>query len=248
MGAFNIVKRKNEITVDYLKDKFPRKKNTITEGLANNVDTIVNSDEFDSTNFMKHLVDYQSVMMDCSASIMEYINAVRFVGYLESEKTLIDAYKKARAGDDFVRARMNVKTGTTAYGELSNAASRYRRSPLVKQLLVQSDMPLYLMFQAQRYKAVTVLANEMETAPLSRDRIAAAEKLLTHVKAPEDQTIELKMGLTNEAQSMQQQLFAQLAETSKLQHRRLVNGEAIDDVQKLNLTTEFVEAEVDKDA
>lgn len=245
MGKFGIVKRQQPITIDELKQKFPTKKNTITDETVEMLNEALSNPDFDSTSFLDQLVDYQSVMQDSSASFSEYINAVKFCAYLETNCTITDAYKKARAGDKFVQDRWNAPSNSAEYNELTNAASRYRKSKVVRQLLMQSDMPLYLMFQAERYKAVMVLAKEMTEAAYSKDRIAAADKLLVHVKPPENLQIELGVGLTKQAQDVQTQLFEQLAAISTAQHARLVSGETIASVQRVDIRTDFVDAELE---
>lgn len=245
MGVFNIVRRSKPVTKEELQQKFPTKRNTITDDVAKFINETMQNPDFDSTTFLTQLVDYQGAMIDASASMIEYVNAIKFCAYLESEENVTEAYRRARIGDKFVQDRINAKSGTNAYNELTMQASRYRKSKLVRQILTQSDMPLYLMFQGARYKAVAVLAREMEEAAYSKDRISAAEKLLTHVKPPENNKVELEVGLNAEAQSIQTKLFEQLSAISMKQHKRLVNGEKIDTVQKVGITTEFVEADVD---
>ena len=172
MGAFNIVRPSTEITVDLLKQKFPAKKQTITEETVALINAALEDPEFDRTMFLNQLADYQSCMIDANASMNEYINAIKFCAYIESCSTLTEAYKRARSNDEFVLQRWNAEPGTREYADLSSAASRYRKTKLVRQILTQSDMPLYLMFQGERYKAVAVLAKEMQTAQYSKDRIA----------------------------------------------------------------------------
>lgn len=247
MGKFGIVKRQEPITIDELKQRFPTKRNTITEETVEMLNEALSNPDFDSASFLDQLVDYQSVMQDTSASFQEYINAVKFCAYLETNCTITEAYKKARANDKFVQDRWNAPSNSAEYNELTNAASRYRKSKVVRQLLMQSDMPLYLMFQAERYKAVMVLAKEMTEAAYSKDRIAAADKLLVHVKPPENLQIELGVGLSKQAQDVQTQLFEQLAQISTAQHARLMSGEAITTVQRVGIKTDFVEAEVEND-
>jgi len=242
MGKFNVVKSK-KFTKEELQEKFPAKRNTITDEVVEYINSTISDPDFDSSTFMSHLIDYQTIMMETSASMRDYINAMKFCAYLESNHSITEAYKKARINDEFVQKRLNAKSNTPEYNELTNAASRYRKSKLVRQILAQSDMPLYLMFQAERYKAVAVLAQEMFSAPYSKDRINAADKLLTHVKPPENQKVELEVGLNQNAQDMQTKLFEQLSKISEGQHARLVNGEDIKDVQRVGITTEFVEAE-----
>lgn len=245
MGGLRIVRRSEQLTVDDLKQKFPTKKNTITEETVALLNQTMENPDFDSSTFLNQLVDYQSCMIDSSASFAEYINAMKFCAYLEAGHTMVEAYKRARAGDEFVQSRWDAPSGSNGYNEISFQASRYRKSNIVKKILTQSDMPLYLLFQAERWKAVALLAKEMNEAPYAKDRINAADKLLMHVKAPENIQVELGIGLSKGAQDMQTQLMEQLAQLSQAQHARLMQGETIDKVQRVGIKTEFVEADID---
>ena len=100
------------------------------------------------------------------------------------------------------------------------------------------------MFQGARYRAVAVLAREMTDAEYSKDRIAAADKLLTHVKPPENQKIELDIGMTSEAKSITASLMDQLAVMATQQRRLLEAGADIRSVQKLGIQAEVIDAEV----
>ena len=243
--GLNIVAPKT-YTLQELQELFPSKRKTINEGTVKLLNETLANPDFNPSTFIKHIVDYQNVMINSGASMKEYLNAVKFCAYLESEMSIVEAYRRARAGDKFVQDRINAKSDTTAYAELAFQAQRYKKSKLVRELLTQTDMPLYLMFQASRYKAVATLAREMEEAPLSKDRIAAADKLLTHVKPPETQNVELQVGMTNQAIEMQEQLFAQISKISQAQSDRLKAGENLDDVQQLGLTADFIEAETNE--
>lgn len=238
MSKFGIVsKPKQLLTVEDLKTAFPAKKETITEEVVDLINQAQSDPSFSGDEFMKTMITYQDVMTKCSASMKEYMNAVKFCAYLESEDyNITEAYKRARANDEFVMARLTASTESSAYRELTSAASRYHKSPLVRQILIQSDMPLYLMFQGARYRAVSVLADEMVNAAYSKDRISAAEKLLTHVKAPENVSIELAVGPNAEAKSMQQSLNEQLALLAMNQKKMLEAGFSIKDAQKVSIS------------
>ena len=235
MSRFGVV-QSVQIDMDELKRKFPQKKSTITEETVRLVNEAISDPSFDGGAFLNHLVDYQSCMIDGGASFAEYVNAMRFCAYLEqTQNNLVQAYSKARIGDEFVAERINLPTDSVGYNELSSQASRYRKSKLVRQILTQSDMPLYLMFQAERYKAVAVLAREMQTASYSRDRITAAKELLAAVKPPENLQIELGIGPNKEAKDLQMELNAQLAALAANQRALLTAGMDIREVQKTGL-------------
>lgn len=246
MSKFGLVKKPEEISVVDLRQAFPEKKDTVTQELADMINQIQTDPDGAIEGFMNTLVEYQGVMKQCGASMKEYIKAVKFCAHLEAEDyNIVEAFKKSRWNDEFIRSRIDAPTDSSKYKELTSAASRYHKSPLVKQILLQSDMPLYLMFQGARYKAVSVLVNEMESAVYSKDRISAADKLLTHVKPPENSKVELEIGVSQETKTLQQSLEEQLARVTEMQLQRLAAGDSIGDIQRLGVKTEIIEAEIE---
>lgn len=237
MGKFGVVSKPVEdVTVLDLKTAFPAKKDTITEATAKLINDAQNDPTFSIDGFMRTLVEYQDVMIKGNMSMRDYINAIKFCSYLEAEDfSIVDAYKRSRATDRFVLERLDAPTDSSRYKELTSAASRYHKSPLVRQILVQSDMPLYLMFQGARYKAVNTLVTEMETATYAKDRITAAKEILTHVKPPEEAKVELEIGISEESKSMQQILNDQLVQIATNQKALLEAGGDIKDVQKVSV-------------
>jgi hypothetical protein len=247
MGKLGIVKKvATQFSVDDLKKQFPAKKNSINEDTVKLLNDANDDAEFNGDEFMKTLVEYQNVMIDCSGSMGEYINAVKFCAYLESESANItEAYCKARSNDDFVSSRVGAVPGSADYNALTAAASRYRKSPMVRQILTQSDMPLYLMFQGSRYQAVALLAREMQNAAYSKDRISAADKLLTHVKPPDNLQVELAVGPSQQAQDLSMQLSEQLAASVAMQRKMLEAGKDFSESTKMGINlNDAVDAEV----
>ena len=247
MGLHNIVKQdKTEITVDMLVEMFPQRKGTVTKELADMVDNANRSEDFNGDEFLDSVISYRDVMLKGAYSLKDYITAIKFCAYLIAEgDNTVEAYKRARAEDEFVKSRIGAKAGTPEYNALTSASSRYRQSKLVKEILTVSQMPLYLMFQGERYRAVEVLATEMKSAAYSKDRINAADKLLTHVKPPENLQVELEVGPSTEAKSMQEQLSEQLAHTVAMQKKMLEAGVDIANVQRLGIR-ETVDVEVNE--
>lgn len=245
MAKLNLTKDTSVITKEELLSKLPEKKNTITDEVVEMINKANNDPAFSPGEFIEKMIDYKDVMLGTGGSIKSYINALKFCAFLESEDSAVEAYKKARADDDYVKSKRDAAPGTSDYNALSYVASRYRKeNKMVRQILAQSDMPLYLIFQKQRYKAVQRLADEMDNAPLAKDRIAAAEKLLTHVKPPENQQIELSIGMDTETKSVQQSLNEQLMVLASNQKKLLDQGVDIKDVQRLGIQAEIIEAEV----
>ena len=184
------------VTIEELQKALPSRKNTITDEIVEIINKSQDDPEFQGESLLQTAITYENVMMNNKAGIKEYIDAIRFCAYLISlEDNYTEAYKKTFSYRDFVKNRLDATPDSSKYRELTNAASRYRRSKLVVDLLTFSQVPLDILFSGYRYKAIGVLANEMETAAYSRDRIAAAKELLLAVKGPENKKIELEIGV-----------------------------------------------------
>ena len=204
------------ITKEDVQRGLPSRKNAVTDEIVEILNQSVNEPEFQGESLLQTAITYENIMTKNRAGIREYVDAIRFCAYLISmEDNYTEAYKRTCRYRDFVKERMDVKPDSVKYKELSSAASRYRRSKLVIDILTFSQVPLDIMFSGYRYKAIGVLANEMETAQYSRDRIAAAKELLAAVKGPENVKIELDIGVkeSSAVASLNDQL-AQMASRS----------------------------------
>ena len=237
MSKFGIKKNENEVTVDTLKMYFPTKSHTITQELADTINEAQNAPDMAIEGFMENLVEYRGVMEKCQASMKEYIRAVKFCAFLEfTDYNITEAYKLSRINDKFVRDRWDAPTDSPKYRELTSAASRYyNKTNLVKQILLQADMPWHILFQGAKYTAMSVLMKEVTEAAYSRDRIAAAKEILAAVKRPENQKVELEIGFNDTVKSFQEQFDEKMGKMAEMQLKRLQSGETIKDVQKLDI-------------
>ena len=237
MSKFGIKKNEDEVTVDTLKMYFPTKSHTITQELADTINEAQNAPDMAIEGFMENLVEYRGVMEKCQASMKEYIRAVKFCAFLEfTDYNITEAYKLSRINDKFVKDRWDAPTDSPKYRELTSAASRYyNKTKLVKQILLQADMPWHILFQGAKYTAMSVLMKEVTEAAYSRDRIAAAKEILAAVKRPENQKVELEIGFNDTVKSFQEQFDEKMGKMAEMQLKRLQSGETIKDVQKLDI-------------
>jgi len=250
MAGLGIVKKgKTDITVNELRHRFPSKKNTITDEVVDLINQANNDPEFNGDEFIENMMTYQNVMYKNSGSLPEYINALKFCAYLEADvNNYTEAYKRARANDEFVLARANLPKDSVGYRELTNAASRYRKTPMVRDILTQAEMPLYLMFQGARYSAVSILVDEMETAALSRDRINAAKTILEHVKPPENMKVELDIGVKQD--NIIDRYEAMISDLVAHQKEQIALGKDLHEVTNMSIINsakdEIIDVEVEK--
>lgn len=205
-----------QLTVADVKLAMPKKKNFITQEAVDIINASMSEPEFQGESLLQTASIYESVLKNARASVPEYLNAIRFCAYIISNKSnYTEAYKKVFADRDFVKERMMVPTDSPKYTELTSAASRYRRTKLVVDILTASQVPLDLIFTGYRYKAIGVLAAVMENGRYDRDRVSAAKELLAATKGAENIKIELDVGVTES--SAVEQLNNQLAEIAAKQ-------------------------------
>ena len=233
------------IQLEDLQKAFPQKAGSITQEAVDMINMSQTEPEFQGESLLQTAVTYQNVLKTTKASITEYLNAVRFCAYLITmDDNYTEAYKRVFYMRDFVKDRANMPTESNEYKTLTAAASRYRRSKLVVDVLTLSQVPLDLMFTGARYKALGVLANEMETAKYSKDRITAAKELLAATKN-ENVKVALEIGPSSEAVSMQAQLDKQLGELAANQKKMLEAGYKINEVQKTGVHLDVIEGELE---
>jgi len=211
------------VTIQDLQQALPSKKKFITDEAVAIINSSVNEPEFQGESLLKTAVTYEAVLQRNKASVTEYLNAIRFCAYLMStDDNITEAYKKTFYERDFVKQRMSVSTTSPEYRELTSAASRYRKSKLVVDILTMSQVPLDLIFTGARYKAIGVLADLMTTAKLDRDKINAAKELLAATKGPDNLKIELDVGMKEN--SAVEQLNEQLSGIAAKQKMLLEAG------------------------
>lgn len=211
------------LTIDDVKQAMPRKKNFITQEAVDIINQSMNDPEFQGESLIQTASTYEAVLKGARASVPEYLNAIRFCAYMTTNgSNYTEAYKKVFADRAFVKERINLPTDSPKYTELTSAASRYRRTKLVTDILTASQVPLDLIFTGHRYKAIGVLANIMENGKYDRDKINAAKELLAATKGPDNVKIELDVGVSES--SAVQQLNDQLAEIAGRSLKHLEAG------------------------
>lgn len=240
-----VTKPATEVTMEDMKRLFPKKKESITEELITIINDANNNPFFSGDEFMNNILTYKDIMEKQKASLKDYLAAIRFCAYLESEDyNLTEAYKKSHCHTEFVRERLDSPTNSAEYKQLTNAASRYRKRPLIVQILTQSQLGLHLMFQGEQYRAINVLSDIMVNGRSEMARVAAAKELLANTKAPETHKIELDIGIRNE--SAMESLNAQLAQFAMQSMEQLRSGQVdLKTLGSMKVEEEIIDAETE---
>ena len=202
----------------------PTKKGVLTQEIVDMINSVQNEAEFQGESLLQTMVTYQKVLDTAKVGIKEYVNAIRFCAYLVSmDDNYTEAYKRTFCERDFVKNRVDLPTNSAKYAELTSAASRYRRSKLVVDILTASQVPLGLLYMGHQYEAVNVLYDVMHTAKYDRDKINAAKELLVAVKLPETAKVELDVSVKEN--TAVQQLNDQLAQLASRELAHLQAGD-----------------------
>lgn len=211
------------VTKEDIQRNLPLRKNAITDEIVDIINKSQTEPEFQGESLLQTAITYEKVLTQNKVSMKEYLNAIKFCAYLVSmDDNITEAYKKVFAERKFVQDRMGISTADPKYNELTSAASRYRRSKVVVDILTVSQVPMHLMFTGMQYEAVGVLYEVMKTARQDRDKINAAKELLAATKAPEGMKIELDVGIKEN--SAVQQLNEQLASFASTSLTHLQHG------------------------
>lgn len=212
------------LTIDDVRRAVPSRKNAITQEIVDIINQSRTEPEFQGESLLQVMTTYEKVIAGrAGIGIKDYIYAIKFCAYLVSlDDNYTEAYKKTFSDREFVKERLFVSTDSDKYRELTAAASRYRRSKIVVDVLTLSQVPFDMMFMGERYKAVMVLADRMENAKLDRDKINAAKELLAATKGPENLKIDLGIG-TKESTAVDA-MMDQLANIAARQKSFLESG------------------------
>jgi hypothetical protein len=183
------------------------------------------------------LLTHMGVLKECRASMDEYVNAVKFCCLVMGG---MSAYKAWEIVFPEKANEVRERNG----GELNTSwSAMYNKSKLVTALMAAMYVPVYLVYQPLNAWAIQ---KQYELArgigANSGDRVTpvvqqkAAEALYEMTKMPEDNTIQLKIGMDEESKNVQKSLFEQLAVVAANQKKLLESGGDIREVAKLNIS------------
>ena len=232
------------LDVETLRKAFGNKKINITEEDYKLIKASAEDYEFDGYTLVDSLLDNKDIIIKFRINFTQYLQAIKFCAYLVGGKEpAYSAYAKAFADREFVQERINDSIGSEGYKQLASAASRYANYPYVKEIIRLEANSIYLSYRKEFGDAVDVLATEMKTAAYSKDRIAAADKLLTHIKPPE--TLKIEANINHNSIGLHEQIQNQLEALMVNQQRMLDNGIDLKEVQRIGVNFDVIDMVVD---
>ena len=182
------------LTIEQFKSALPDKvRKTVNQELIDQINTTLNEPELYEA-YRDNLVSYTSVMADGKFKISSYIEAVKYVSHKLMGCTNIDAYTKTFPAK---YARF-ISQGVSAK-DIASYVTAYNKNKLVNLIFEQTLIPSYVLNQDLYQKALNVQADLMMNAKSEKVRCDSANSLLTHLKMPETQKVELEIGVKEDS-------------------------------------------------
>jgi len=183
------------LTVDQFKNALPAKvRATINQELIDQINTTLSDPEMYEA-YRDNLVSYTSVMADGRFKVTDYVNAVKYVSHKLMGCTNILAYSKTFP-DKIVR----FSAQGVADKDVASYVTAYNKSKLVNLIFEQTLIPSYVLNQDLYQQALNIQAKLMNDVNISpKVRSDAANSLLTHLKMPETQKVELAVSVKEDS-------------------------------------------------
>lgn len=182
------------LTVAMFQQALPDKvKKSVNQELIDQVNATLSDPEMFEA-YRDNLLSYTRVMSDGRFKVQEYINAVRYVSHKLMGATNIEAYTKTFP-DKYQRFMLQ---GVQAK-DIASYVTAYNKSKLVNLIFEQTLIPSYVLNQDLYQKALNVQAELMVSAHSEKVRTDAANSLLSHLKMPEKQKVELELNIKEDS-------------------------------------------------
>jgi hypothetical protein len=177
------------LSADEFKAALPDKmKKRVDAALMKSInDVMSNPDLYEQ--YRENLLSYAHVLNDGKFQIPQYLAAVKYVSFKLMDKSNVEAYSLT-----FPDKIARFAAQGVSEKDVASYVSAYNRSKLVQKILQQTMTPTWVLNQDVYQKAINTLAELMLTAKSEKVRADSAASLLTNLKPPEAQRIELGIG------------------------------------------------------
>jgi len=194
------------------------------------------------------LLTHLPVLSTTKTDLDDYVNAIKYCN-LKQNMSNTKAWEIVFPD----RVKSLQEKGTMSF--LSSHVAMFNKRDIVVKLDAQMMISIHIQYAPVFHKSMHKLIDlsngiSADGTPVSAHvQFLSAKELVEQTKMPEDNTIELKIGMSDEAKSVQEKLTEQLARSVDIQMKRLDAGESISDIQSIGISQdkEFIEAEYDDD-
>ncbi len=244
----NIPNSKNQnIDKDKLQRMLPKGS---SHKVTDEIITMISAMEDDTGLFQDYMeesfLSQLPILTTVKVDLDDYINAIKYCNLKQN-------MSNNKAWEIVFPERVERLREKGTYDSISSHVAMFnKRDVVVKidaQMMISAHIQYAPMFHASVKKQFQLMnGSSADGTPVSAHvQHLAAKELREITEMPVDNTIELKLGMSDEAKSVQQQLTEQIARSVDLQMKRLEAGESISDVQSIgvNLDLEIVDVELE---
>ena len=179
-----------QLTLDQLQRVVPATlRGAVTTEMVTKINTLAVDQEF-REQYRENLLSYAHVLSTGKYKMQNYLDAVRYVSYKLMGVTNIEAYTKT-----FPEKYQRFLNDGVSNKDIASYVTAYNKSKLVMTIYEQSLIPSWVLNADLYQRALNVQAALMTEANSEKVRCDAANSILTHLKAPETNKIEIDIGL-----------------------------------------------------
>lgn len=214
-----------------LQEQLGKKGKLVTQDTVDELNKLSKDPDY-SEEFVDYYVRYFNILEKSNQwTTPKYMNALKFFSLVEANHSLVDAYVKTFPERLEARHARGEKKS-----HMGGEASRYNSSELVNEIRKVARIPVeltnYHTFQ-QAVRRSVELMNDPSVSPAVQQK--AAETLIRELKPKEDSTVNIKVGMSDEAKSQQAKLVDHIGTIALQQQKMLAAGMNIAEIQKLNI-------------
>lgn len=178
------------LTAEQFKAAMPEHmKKTVNQALIDKINKTLSDPEM-YEHYRDNLMSYTRVLSEGKFKMDTYVDAVKYVSHKLMGATDIEAYVKT-----FPDKYQDMLQRGVSSKDISSYVCIYNKGKLVNLIREQSMIPTWVLNQDLYQKALNTQADLMLNAKSEKVRSDAANSLLTHLKQPETQKVQLDIGV-----------------------------------------------------
>lgn len=168
--------------------------------------------------YRENFITYSHILQEGKFSMEAYVNAIKYCSYKIAGLSNKDAYIKTFPG----RYKAHLAKGTSDKA-IDSYIHAYNKTKLVTSILEQAYIPSWLLNQDAYQRAINVQLDLMQNADSEKVRSDAANSILNHLKPPENNKIELDIGLSG-AKDTLNDLRKTMKDLASMQRSQIASG------------------------
>ena len=228
------------LTIEKLESFMPKGSNIkLTQAILDEINRVEDSTGMDQGLFEEQLCSYMH-LLGPGISFEKLMNAIKFVTLRQIAGNQANAYRIVFPDkSDEIEGRGQ---------KVDSFASMYAQSKAVVEVQKLNMIGLHITFRPLANQIVQKYMNLMNGIGANPDdyvsptvQLNATIAAMDAIKPPEDNTMELKIGMSDNVLEAQQNVAIQLAENARLMREQFQQGKSLDSIQRLGVV---VQAEV----